>query len=37
MAWMGTCGGGGGMWQDVGPCDRVWGHVAGMVAGCGGM
>ena len=18
-------------------CDRVWGHVAGVVAGCGGM
>ena len=37
MAWMGTCGGGEGMWYGVGACGRVWGHVAGVVAGCGGM
>ena len=23
MTWMGTCGGGGGMWQGVGACGRV--------------
>ena len=27
----------GGMWQGVGACGRVWGNVAGVVAGCGGM
>ena len=31
------------MWQEwghivgSGGCGRVWGHVAGMLAGCGGM
>ena len=25
------------MWQGMGACGRVWGNVAGVVAGCGGM
>ena len=37
MAWMGTCGGGGGMWWGVRACGRVLGHVAVVVEGCGGM
>ena len=37
MTWMGTCYGGGGMWQGVRACGRVWGNVAGVVIGCGGM
>ena len=37
MAWMGTCGRGRDMWQGVGASGRVWGYVAGLVVGCGGM
>ena len=32
MPWMGTCGGGEGMW-----CGAMWQGVGGVVAGCGGM
>ena len=31
MAGVGTCG------RVLGACGRVWGHVPGVVAGCGGM
>ena len=34
MTWMGTCGGGGGMWQGVG---GMWQGVGGMWQGVGGM
>ena len=36
MTWMWTCGGVG-AYGRVGACSRVWGNVAGVVAGCGGM
>ena len=29
--------GAGDMWQGLGECGRVWGHVASVVAECGGM
>ena len=40
---MGACGRGSGLWHrwghvvGVGACGRVWGHVAEVLAGCGGM
>ena len=43
MAGVGVCGRGSCLWHrqgymaGVGTCGRVWGHVAGVVAGCGGM
>ena len=37
MAWMGTCGRGGDIWQGMREFGRVWGHVAGVVAECVGM
>ena len=37
MAYMGACGRVGACGRDVGAYGRVWGHVEGLVAGCGGI
>ena len=37
MAQTGIYGRDGDMWWGLGACGRVWGHVAGVLARCGGM